>query len=172
MIHTLTSKHPWRSEMDKLVLVVAMSRNGVIGRDGELPWHIPEDLKHFRRVTIGHAIIMGRKTWESIGGRPLPKRQNIVVTRQRDWQADGCEVAHSLEEAVAIARRTDDAPRVVGGAMLYEAALPLATTMMVTEVAQEVEGDTFFPDFERTAWLETERTSGQGVSYVTLERSL
>ena len=156
--------------MDRLVLVVAMSRNGVIGRDGELPWHIPEDLKHFRRVTMGHAIIMGRKTWESIGGRPLPKRQNIVVTRQRDWQAEGCEVAHNLEEAVALARVTDEAPRIVGGAMLYNAALPQATTLILTEVDQEVEGDTFFPAFDRTEWMETERVEGEGVSYVTLER--
>ncbi|MGM0577785.1 MAG: dihydrofolate reductase [Myxococcota bacterium] len=152
-----------------LVLVVAVSRNGVIGKDGGLPWHIPGDLKHFKRNTMGHAIIMGRRTWESIG-RPLPGRRNIVVSRRRDLEIPGCEVAHDLDEALALARTEDDAPRVIGGASLYEEALPRATRLLLTEVDRDVEGDTFFPEFERSEWVEVEREEGDGVTFLTLER--
>ena len=116
-----------------LALIVAVSRNGVIGRDGDLPWHIPEDLKHFRRNTVGHSIIMGRKTWDSIG-RPLPKRRSIVVTRQQDLVIDGAEVVHSLEEALELAWQSDCEPRVIGGATLYSAAFPGATRRALFEV--------------------------------------
>lgn len=155
---------------EPLALVVAVSANGVIGRDGGLPWHLPEDLRHFRRVTIGHAIIMGRRTWDSIG-RPLPRRRSIVVTRQRGLEIPGCEVAHSLDEAIALARAGGDAePRVVGGAALYQAALPLATRLYLTRVLREVQGDTFFPELDLARWQETERHEGAGAVYLTLER--
>jgi len=149
-----------------------MGPGRVIGRDGGLPWHFSEDLKHFRRVTTGHAIIMGRKTWDSIG-RPLPKRRNIVVTRQRGLEIDGCEVVHSLEDAIVLAREEDPEPRVIGGSTLYELALPLATRLYLTEVAQTVEGDTFFPHFDPAQWRELERRPGENedLVFVTLERT-
>ena len=155
--------------MKPLALVVAMTADRVIGKDGGMPWHIPEDLKHFRRVTMGHAIIMGRKTHESIG-RALPRRRNIVITRQRDAAFEGCDVAHSIEAAIAMARAGgDDEPRIVGGGVIYELALPLATKLYVSEVALNVDGDTHFPPFDPEQWTETERRAGEGVVYRTLE---
>ena len=155
--------------MKPLALVVAMTPDRVIGKDGGMPWHIPEDLKHFRRVTMGHAIIMGRKTHESIG-RPLPRRRNIVITRNRDAAFEGCEVAHSLSDAIAMARDGgDDEPRIVGGGAIYELALPLATKLYLSEVELNVEGDTHFPKYEPSRWTETDRRVGDGVVYRTLE---
>jgi len=155
--------------MKPLALVVAMTPDRVIGKDGGMPWHIPEDLKHFRRVTMGHAIIMGRKTHESIG-RPLPRRRNIVITRNRDAAFEGCEVAHSLGDAIAMARDGgDDEPRIVGGGAIYELALPLATKLYLSEVELDVEGDTHFPKYEPARWTETDRRVGDGVVYRTLE---
>ena len=133
MTHTSSTLAP-------LALIVAVARNGVIGRGGTLPWHLPEDLDHFKRTTHGHAIIMGRKTHESIG-RPLPGRRNIIVTTSGKG-FDGCETASSLEEAIALARQTDALPFVIGGARLYDEALPLATEIHLTEIAQDFEGDT------------------------------
>lgn len=157
-----------------LALVVAVARNGAIGHEGGLPWHVPEDLKHFRRVTLGHAIIMGRRTHESIG-RPLPKRRNIVVSRDPDRRFEGCERAGSLEEAVEMARRGGDPmPMVIGGASLYAEALPRANRIYLTEVDREVEGDTFFPDWDRSAFREVERRPAAetpGVCFVILERT-
>ena len=156
--------------MKPLALVVAMTSDRVIGRDGDMPWHIPEDLKHFRRVTVGHAIIMGRKTHESIG-RPLPKRRNIVLTRNDEARFDGCEVAHSLDAAIQLARQGgDEEPRIVGGGAIYEMALPLATKLFLTEVDLDVEGDTFFPVYDPSEWHEVDRREGEGVTYRTLER--
>ncbi len=154
-----------------LALIVAMARNGVIGKSGTLPWHIPEDLKHFRRVTTGHAIIMGRTTHVSIG-KPLPSRRNIVLTRSASFVAEGCEVVHTLGEAIALARETDPEPVIIGGAAVYEEALPLVTRMHVTEVARDVDGDVRFPDFDRSAWREIERRPGESadVAFVMLER--
>jgi len=155
--------------MRPLALVVAMTPDRVIGLNGDMPWHIPEDLKHFRRVTMGHAIIMGRKTHESIG-RPLPRRRNIVITRNRDAEFPGCEVAHSLEEAIDMAREGgDDEPRIVGGGAIYALALPLATKLIVTEVDLSVEGDTHFPAYDLERWVESDRRMGEGVVYRTLE---
>ncbi len=152
-----------------LALVVAIGNGGVIGQHGALPWHIPEDLKHFKAVTMGHAILMGRKTYDSIG-RPLPGRRTIVVS-QTARAIDGCEVAPSLPAAIALARTTDDEPRVVGGARLYEEALPLATRIYLTEVHGTVDGDAFF-HLDRAGWRETSRRQGEtrGVEFVTLER--
>ncbi len=133
------------SEGDReLQMIVAASRNGCIGKDGDLPWHIGEDLKRFKRLTQGHAIIMGRKTHESIG-RALPKRRNIVITRRAGAAFEGCEVVASLEEALERAWTTDPAPFVIGGASIYEAALPLATRIHLTRVDRHVDGDTFLP---------------------------
>jgi len=154
-----------------LALVVAMTPDRVIGLNGDMPWHIPEDLKHFRRVTMGHTIIMGRKTHESIG-RALPRRQNIVITRNKDARFEGCTVAHSLEEAIQLARDTgDDEPRVIGGGTIYTLALPIATKLFLSEVELDVEGDTYFPSFERADWTEVASKQGDGVIYRTLERA-
>lgn len=141
-----------------LALIVAVARNGVIGRDGRLPWHLPEDLKHFKRTTNGHAIIMGRKTHESIG-RPLPGRRNVVVTRG-SARFEGCETASSLEEAIALARQTDDCPFVIGGASLYERALPFATEVYLTEIDEDIEGDTRF-ELSLDEFDEVELRSGE-----------
>lgn len=152
-----------------LAIVVAVARGGVMGRNGALPWHYPEDLRHFRAVTHGHAVIMGRKTYQSVG-RPLPDRRNIVVTRDASFAAPGCEVVRSLEEAVVRARETDSEPRVIGGAQIYAAALPLATLLYLTEVQRDVEGDLMFPAWDRAAWRETERRESGDLVFRTLAR--
>jgi len=158
--------------MDPLAVVVAVARNGVIGRGGELPWHIPEDLRHFQRVTTGHAIVMGRRTYESIG-RPLPRRRSIVVSRRPGLVIEGCEVAPSVEAAIALARTTDAEPRVIGGAGVYAAALPLATRIYLTRVERDVDGDVSFPSLDPAQWREVERRDGEtpGVVFVTLDRA-
>lgn len=135
-------------------LVVAVARNGVIGRDNQLPWRLPDDLKYFKQVTMGHPVIMGRRTYQSIG-KPLPGRKNIVVTRDRDFQAPGCIVAHSLDEAWQAANGAEEAC-VIGGTSLFEETLPGADLIHLTEVQADVEGDTYFPPFDRGQWAETE----------------
>ncbi len=139
----------------KLSLVVAMDQNRVIGINGGLPWHLSSDLKYFRDITMGKPIIMGRKTYESIG-RPLPGRRNIVVTRNTDFEAPGCDVVTSLETALELVK---DVPEVmmVGGASLYIDTLPLADHIYMTEVHAEVEGDTWFPEIDLDEWHEVSR---------------
>lgn len=134
----------------RIVLVAAMANDRVIGIDNTLPWHLPEDLKHFKAVTLGKPVIMGRKTFDSIG-RPLPGRLNIVITRQTDWQHDGVTVAHSLPDALA---RAGDAPEVciIGGANLYAQALPLADAMALTHIALDIAGDACFPAWDAQQW--------------------
>ncbi|QXQ08374.1 dihydrofolate reductase [Sphingosinicellaceae bacterium] len=153
-------------------LVVARADNGVIGRDNALPWRIPADLAHFKRLTMGKPIIMGRRTFESIG-RPLPGRLNIVLSRDPDWRAEGVTVAASLSDMLA-----NDVPEIaiIGGAQVYAEALPLATHVYLTEVHSAPEGDTWLPAFDAGEWRETAREAhgaagGQpGYSFVTLER--
>lgn len=135
-------------------LVVAMARNRVIGRDNALPWRLPEELAHFKRVTMGHPIVMGRRTWESIG-RPLPGRQNIVVTRTAGYAAPGCTVVGSLGEAWQAAGDAGEVC-VIGGTTLFEESLPIADRIHLTEVEAEVAGDTWFPEFDRSQWIERE----------------
>lgn len=135
-------------------LVVAMARNRVIGRDNALPWRLPADLAYFRKVTMGHPIVMGRRTYESIG-RPLPGRHNIVVSRNRAFQAPGCTVVGSLEEAWRAAGDTDEVC-VIGGTSLFRETLPVADRIHLTEVEADVEGDTYFPEFDRSDWTERE----------------
>lgn len=153
--------------MRELAIVVAMNGQRVIGKDGGLPWHISEDLRHFRRVTTGHHIIMGRKTWDSIG-RPLPKRTSVVITRNRDFQAEGAHVVHSLEAALEIAKE-DACPMIIGGAAIYELALPLATVIHLTHVDVEVEGDVFFPELD-DSWHTVESRKGKKVVFNVLSR--
>jgi dihydrofolate reductase len=138
-----------------LALIAAVARNGVIGVDNRLPWRLPDDMRRFRALTAGHSIIMGRKTWESIG-RPLPDRQNIVVTRQRNFEAPGANVVASLEAALAAAIMPEPV-FVIGGEALYREALPLASRMYLTEIHQDFPGDARFPSYARNAWRETMR---------------
>ena len=135
-------------------LVVAMARNRVIGRNNALPWRLPAELAHFKRVTMGHPIIMGRKTYESIG-KPLPGRMNIVVSRNPGFRAPGCTVVDSLEAAYKAAGDADEVS-IIGGTSLFEASLPTADCIHLTEVEAEVDGDTWFPHFDRSRWQERE----------------
>lgn len=138
-----------------LSLIVAMAKNRTIGVNNTLPWRCPEDLKHFKALTMGHHIIMGRKTYDSIG-KPLPGRTTVIVTRNRDLQVEGCLVAHSLQEAIA-ACAGDTEAFIVGGAELYAQALPLVDTLYITEIQQDVAGDAHFPELDRETWLEASR---------------
>jgi dihydrofolate reductase len=139
-----------------VTLVAAVADNGVIGADGDIPWRIPADFAHFKALTLGHVLVMGRATYESIG-RPLPGRTTIVLTRDPDWAADGVLVAHDLDHALRLAVDLDDEVFVVGGARVYAEALPVADAQVLTEVHLSPEGDTRYPDFDRTAWIETRR---------------
>lgn len=142
----------------KLALIAAVARNGVIGRGNALLWRLPEDLRHFRRMTLGCPVIMGRRTWDSLppAFRPLPGRRNLVVTRDAGWRAEGAEAAPSLDAALA---RVADAPRafVTGGAELYALALPHADELLLTEIERDFDGDVRFPDWDRAAFVETAR---------------
>ena len=158
-----------------LHLIYARAANGVIGKDNALPWHLPEDLAHFKRTTMGCPVIMGRKTWDSLPAkfRPLPGRLNIVVTRDAHWHAEGAMVAHSLEAARALCPPGSDA-WVIGGAQIYAQALPLASTVVVTEIARDFEGDAFAPTLG-VEWQESARdsqvaASGLPLAFVTYRR--
>jgi len=158
-----------------LTLVVAMGANGVIGVDGGLPWRLPEDLAHFKQLTMGHPMVMGRTTFESIG-RPLPGRTTIVLTRDSQWTAEGVEVASSLESALERARQLDDEVFVVGGAQVYAQALEagLVDLLCVTRVAASPEGDTWFPAIDWEGWREVGRVPHGGApsfDIVTYQRA-
>ncbi len=171
-----------------IVLIAAVAKNGVIGKDNALPWHLPEDMRHFKTLTTGHAVLMGRKTWESLPPkfRPLPNRRNLVLTRDTSYVAPGATVVHSLEEAVQVGEgppRADAPPVggsepglrarganrvgagetalfVIGGAELYANLLPLARRMELTEIDADFEGDAHFPAFDRAQWRAVRRTPG------------
>jgi dihydrofolate reductase len=157
-------------------LIFARARNGVIGQDNTLPWHLPEDLAHFKQTTLGQPVVMGRKTWESLPPkfRPLTGRTNIVVTRQTDWQAEGAVVAHSIEEAVQHCPADADV-WVIGGAEVYAQAMPLAKCAVVTEIDADFEGDAFAPTLG-SGWQEVQReahlaTNGMPFSFVTFKKT-
>ena len=155
-----------------IALVVAMARNGVIGRDNGLPWgRLPEDLKHFKAVTLGKPVLMGRKTFESIG-KPLPGRTNLVLTRDRGWKAEGVVAVHSLDEALI-----GDYVSGIGGAEIYRLLLPLANRIYLTRIDTDVPGDTVFPPIDYSEWIETDsrpftadERNPYNMSFVTLER--
>lgn len=155
----------------RVVLVAAVADNGVIGTGDDIPWHLPEDLAHFRRTTEGNVVVMGRRTYDTIG-RPLPRRTNVVVTRQPDWHADGVLVAGSWEEARAIAAEHPGDVMVIGGAEIYTLALPDADLQVLTEVHLAPEGEVRYPDFERTEWREQSRESHDGYDIVRLARTV
>ena len=157
-----------------LAIVVAFNGDRVIGAKGDMPWHIPEDLRHFKRVTMGHAILMGRKTYESIG-RPLPGRRNIVITRNPNAVFEGCDIAQSLSQAIQMARDGGDlCPRVIGGGEIYKMALPLATELYLTKIDVSAEGDTFFPKIDWSQWDSIHERAGRrpGVLFLHLKRKL
>jgi len=143
--------------MTRIHIVAAVASNGIIGAQGKLPWRLPQDLQHFKRLTLGHPVIMGRRTWESLG-KALPGRENIVVTRRRGYEAPGAAVASSLDAALALCAGEPIA-FVIGGGELYAAALPLAAGLVLTEIHRAFEGDARFPTFDRAKWRETQRES-------------
>lgn len=149
--------------MITLSIIVAMANNRAIGKDNNLLWHLPEDLKYFKRITMGKPIVMGRKTFESIG-RPLPGRLNIVITRQKDWQHEGITVAHSIAQAIELAQAQSlidgiDEIMVIGGAEIYRIALPQTDRLYLTRVDAEIDGDAFFPAVSENEWKEIARES-------------
>lgn len=151
----------------RISLIAAVARNGVIGSDNALPWKLPEDLKRFKALTLGHPVIMGRKTYESIG-RPLPGRRNIVISRNAAFAAAGCETAASLDAAIAACTGITDEIFIIGGAQIYAEALPRAQRLYLTEIEAAYPGDVQFPDFDRSAWGETMREpnrSESGIDY-------
>lgn len=154
----------------RVVLVAAVARNGVIGNGPDIPWRVPGEQAVFKRLTMGHVLVMGRTTYESIG-RPLPGRTTIVLTRDPGWTAEGVLVAHDLDAALALA---DDLPgdvMVAGGAQVYAAALSVATEQVLSEIPLEPEGDVHYPDFDRTAWVEVDREPHDGFDVVRFTRS-
>jgi dihydrofolate reductase len=160
-----------------VALVAAVARGGVIGRDGGIPWRLPEDVAYFKALTTGHAVVMGRRTWDSIPERfrPLPGRRNVVVTRNAEWRAEGAERASSVEAALELLAGEEEV-FVIGGAAIYAAALPYADTLVLTEIDLAAEGDTFFPDWDRGAFREAsreERTGADGTrfAFVVYERA-
>ncbi|HEX3753997.1 MAG TPA: dihydrofolate reductase [Rhizomicrobium sp.] len=157
--------------MADVVLIAAVAENGVIGKGGAIPWRLPQDMRRFKALTLGHLVVMGRKTWNSLPKKPLPGRRNIVVTRQKDWQGDGATAVGSVEDALA----GDGTIFVIGGGEIYRAALPFATRIELTEIHRAFAGDAHFPAPDRTRWRERNREShttpeGLRYSFVTLER--
>lgn len=166
-LHPFSIYNSTTSRGRELRAIVAMNGERVIGKSGELPWHLPEDLRHFKQLTMGHPVIMGRNTWESLPKRPLPGRRNIVVSRNPDFHAEGAEVFSSIEEAVEACR---EVPFIIGGEQIYRAALPFCNRIFITEVDAEVDtADAFFPPLPSKEWDETERgeemVSKTGVRY-------
>ena len=158
----------------RIYLVAAVAKNGIIGVRGKLPWHLPEDLKHFKKLTLNHPILMGRRTWESLG-KPLPGRENIVISRKPGFEAPGASVAASVAGGIALCHG-EPVAFVIGGAEIYAAALPLADGLVLTEIDRDYEGDTRFPDWDRDAWRVSQKethTSNEGVrfSYVLYEKN-
>lgn len=155
-------------------LMVAHDPNRVIGKDNQLPWHIPEDLAYFKKHTVGKGMVMGRNTYESIG-RPLPKRRNIVVTRNPDYQIDGADVVHDVEQAVKLAEEIHEEVMVIGGEQIFRTVLPIADRLYITLIKKPFEGDTFFPEYgdEWKLVSESEEYSSSGIpfSYLVYERS-
>ena len=157
-------------------VIVAKASNNVIGAKNDLIWHLPNDLKHFKNLTSGHPIIMGRKTFESLG-RPLPNRTNIVITRDKNWQAENVEKEFSLEKAIESAKKINEDIYIIGGGNIYKQAMEFADVLYITEVHHEFEGDTYFPEIDEEIWEEVDRENfmkdekhSYAYSYVTYKR--
>lgn len=158
-------------------MIAAMTRDRVIGINNTLPWKLPADMQWFRQQTMGKPIIMGRKTFESFGAKPLPGRQNIIITRDQDYQAEGCDVVHSIDDALTVATSAEEV-MVIGGASFYEQMLPQAQRLYLTFVEADVEGDAWFPEFSLSEWNERKRVDNvadeknpYAYSFVIYERS-
>lgn len=141
--------------MNQISIVVAISENNAIGKDNQLLWHLPADLKHFKNITTGHTIIMGRKTYDSIG-KPLPNRRNIIITRQKDLNLEGVEVVNSLEEALSLSKDEEEV-FIIGGAEIYKQSVAVSHRIYLTRVHQEFEADAFFPELDNESWKEVEK---------------
>lgn len=155
------------------VIIAAVAENGVIGKEGDIPWDIPEDMKHFKQKTMGHPVLMGRKTYQSFPDqyRPLPGRTNIVLTRSGfEPENESVKIVNSLDEAYSIAEDLDEKAFVIGGSSVYEAALKDADKMILTEVHRAVDGDTFFPDWNDEAWNKVDRDERDGFAFVEYRR--
>jgi dihydrofolate reductase len=159
-----------------IAIVVAAAENNVIGKDNGLIWHLPADLRHFKQITMGHPILMGRKTYESIG-KPLPGRTSIIVTTQKDYEAEGCIVTHSLQEALEKAKQLDEAIYIIGGAEIYKRALPLTDTIYLTRLHHTFDGDVYFPELKEAEWESMEQEHHEpdeknkySYSFLTLKR--
>ena len=161
--------------MKKITIIVAVSENLVIGHRNTLPWHISEDLKNFKKITLNHSVIMGRKTFESIG-KPLKYRRNIVISRNKNLQVSGVEIVSSLDDAICLTKAEDEV-FIIGGEQIYEIALPIATNMFITKVHSTIEGDAFFPNFDENQWkklTQNDLESEEGIkfSFISYERAL
>ncbi len=154
--------------MTRITLIAALGTNGVIGRDGQMPWHLPEDLAHFKATTMGHPLLMGRATFDTIG-RALPGRRTIVITRNPDWQHADVEAAHSFPDALTLVGPADEV-FVAGGGQVYAEAMPWAHRMVLTEVDEAPAGDTVFPAWDRSRWQEVERSPHEGFDIAVYER--
>ena len=158
-------------------LVAAVAENNVLGKENQLPWHLPADLKYFKQLTTGHHVLMGRKTWESIG-KPLPNRVSLVVSRSEDFKAEGATVAQSIEEGIDTARKADETELfIIGGGEIFRLAMPLADRIYLTRIDHYFEGDVFFPEIDAELWKETESKSFEadeknpyGYRFITLEK--
>lgn len=157
--------------MTEVVVIAAVAKNRVIGEDNQLIWNIPEDMAHFKALTAGHTVIMGRKTWESLPPRfrPLPGRRNIVISRQTDYAAPGAELANSLENALKLAS-TADTVFIIGGEQIYAQAMALADRLEITEVDLEPEGDAWFPEISTVNWKKTSNLKSAGCAFVTYRK--
>lgn len=136
--------------------MAAIAANNALGKDNQLIWHLPADLKRFKKTTLHHAVIMGRKTYESLG-KPLPNRSNILITRNKNYKAEGCVVVNSLKKALKVALKSDENPFILGGAEIYKQAMPFADKLDITFVHHQFEADVFFPEIDKTIWKETSR---------------
>lgn len=149
-----------------ITIIVAIGNNYVIGKDGWMPWNLPEDLRHFKEKTLNHTVVMGRKTFEAIG-RPLPKRRNIVVTRDPRWHVEGVEVVADFESFLQTIQKSDEEIFIAGGAQIYQAALPFADKMIISHIDEEIDGDTFFPKWDRAKYDLTDTVEYTGFSVKT-----
>ena len=160
-------------------IIVAITENNIIGWNNEMPWHLPADLKYFRQKTTGHYIVMGRKTFESIGGgRPLPNRTSIIITSQQDYKAEGCLIAHSLDEAIAMAEGQDEL-FIIGGKQVYNQALSIANKMYLTRIHTSIDGDTSFPNYDFSQWemtsykeQEADEKNAYAMSFLVFEKKV
>ena len=151
-----------------LTIIAAISENNAIGYQGKIPWHIPEDLKRFKQLTTGNTIMMGRKTYESIG-KPLPNRTNIVITKNKNFRATGIIIAHTLEEAIEQSKNFQHT-YIISGQQIYEQTMPLANKLEITHVHKTVQADTFFPQIDYTKWKETNKIEKKEYSFATYEK--